>query len=64
MSSFNDSDFENKEYVYEVSNNDELIDFEKLIIWYKNLKISPEKIRKDAEKFTWDIQMRKVLDNL
>ena len=61
---FNDPNFKNKEYVYEVSYDDELIDIEKLIKWYKNLEISPEEIRKDAEKFTWDIQMKKVLDNI
>lgn len=61
---FNDPNFKNKEYVYEVSYNDELIDIEKLIEWYKNLEILPEEIRKDAEEFTWDIQMKKVLDNL
>ncbi len=61
---FNDPNFKNKEYVYEVSYDDELIDIEKLIKWYKNLEISPEEIRKDAEDFTWDIQMKKVLDNI
>jgi hypothetical protein len=61
---FNDPNFKNKEYVYEVSYDDELIDIEKLIKWYRNLKISPEEIRKDAEEFTWDIQMKKVLDNI
>lgn len=61
---FNDPNFKNKEYVYEVSYDDELIEIEKLIKWYKNLEISPEEIRKDAEKFTWDIQMKKVLDNI
>lgn len=61
---FNDPNFKNKEYVYEVSYDDELVDIEKLIKWYKNLEISSEEIRKDAEKFTWDIQMKKVLDNI
>lgn len=61
---FNDPNFKNKEYVYETSYDDELINIEKLIKWYKNLNISPEEIRKDAEKFTWDIQMKKVLDNI
>lgn len=61
---FNDPSFEDKEYVYKVSYDDELIDIEKLIGWYKNLNISAEKIRKDAENFTWDIQMKKVLENI
>lgn len=61
---FNDPSFEDKEYVYKVSYDDELIDIEKLIRWYKNLNISAEKIRKDAEEFTWDIQMKKVLDSI
>lgn len=61
---FNDPNFKNKEYVYEVSYDDELIDIEKIIKWYKNLEILPEEIRKDAENFTWDIQMKKVLDNI
>lgn len=61
---FNDPNFKNKEYVYEVSYDDELVDIEKLIKWYKNLEISSEEIRKDAEEFTWEIQMKKVLDNI
>ena len=61
---FNDPNFKNKEYVYEISYDDGLIDIQKLIKRYQNLKISPEEIRKEAEEFTWDIQMKKVLDNI
>lgn len=61
---FNDPSFKNKEYIYEVSYDDKLIDIKDIIEWYKNLKISPKNIRKDAENFTWDIQIKEVLENI
>ncbi|WP_278575378.1 glycosyltransferase [Fusobacterium ulcerans] len=62
--SFNDPDFINKEFVYKVSNNEGLFDIEKIIEWYKNLKITSEEIKEYSKNFSWDIQMKKVVDYL
>lgn len=61
---FQDIEFDEKEYVYKVSSDEETFSVSEIIKWYENLKISPKKIREDAEKFTWDIQMKKVVDNI
>lgn len=52
-------------FYYQVSNDESLLDIEKIIEWYKNLKITPEEIRKYAEdNLSWDKQMKKVIDNI
>lgn len=52
-------------FYYQVSNDESLLDIEKIIEWYKNLKVTPEEIRKYAEdNLTWDKQMKKVIDNI
>ena len=61
---FTDSDFKDKDFVYSVSNDDENFDVEKMIEWYKNLKTTPEEMREYSKKFSWDIQMKKVIDNI
>lgn len=62
--SFNDPCFENKDFVFKVSNNEELFDINEIIDWYKNLKISPKEIREYSKQFTWNIQMGKVVKYL
>lgn len=62
--SFNDPNFRNKEFVYKVSNDEKLFDINEIIAWYKNLKISPEKMREYSKQFTWDIQIGKVAEYL
>ncbi len=52
-------------FYYQVSNDESLLDIEKIIEWYKNLKVTPEEIRKYAEdNLSWDKQMKKVIDNI
>ncbi|MGL5426402.1 MAG: glycosyltransferase, partial [Cetobacterium sp.] len=53
-----------KEFVYKATHDEELINIENLIKWYEKLNITPEEIRKHAEEFTWDKQMKKVIDSL
>lgn len=62
--SFNDPDFINKEFVYKIGNNEKLFDIEKIIEWYKNLKITSKEIREYSKNFSWDIQMKKVVNYL
>lgn len=60
-----DLSFSNCDFIYQVSNDETLLDIEKIIEWYKNLKVTPEEIRKYAEdNLTWDKQMKKVIDNI
>ena len=52
-------------FYYQVSNDESLLDIEKIIEWYKNLKVTPKEIRKYAEdNLSWDKQMKKVIDNI
>lgn len=59
-----DLDFEDKNFVYKVSHDESLIDIEKIIEWYKNLKVSSNEIREYSKQFSWDLQMKKVLDEI
>lgn len=60
-----DLDFEECKFVYKVSADESLLDIENIIEWYKNLKVTPEEIRKYAEdNLSWDKQMKKVIDNI
>lgn len=59
-----DPGLRNKKFVYRATRDEELINIEDVIKWYKSLEISPKEIRRHAEEFTWDIQMKKVLDNI
>lgn len=61
---FNDPDFEESKYVYKVTNNEGIIDIENIIKWYLKYNFKEIEIRKDAERFSWDIQMKKVIDNI
>ena len=59
-----DLDFEKEKFVYKVQHDESLIDIEKIIEWYKNLKVSSEEIREFSKQFSWDIQMKKVIDEI
>lgn len=63
---YNDTSFsKDLPFYYQVSNDESLLDIEKIIEWYKSLKVTPEEIRKYAEdNLTWDKQMKKVIDNI
>ena len=51
-------------FLIEIGNNEKLFDIEKIIEWYKNLKITSKEIREYSKNFSWDIQMKKVVDYL
>ena len=63
---YNDISFSNKLlFYYQVLNDETLLDIDQIIRWYKNLKVTPEEIRKYAEEnLSWNIQMKKVLKNI
>lgn len=62
--SFDDPEFRNSEYVYNKTKNEELLNIEKVIKWYEKNKFESEIIREDAKRFTWDIQIKKIIDNI
>ena len=53
-----------KEFVYRATHDEQLVDIKELLNWYRRLDMSPEEIREYAKDFTWDIQMKKVIDKL
>lgn len=54
-----------KDFVYKVTEDESIIELEKIIKWYKNLKINSDDIRNHAVKeFSWDCQLRKVMENI
>lgn len=59
-----DPDLREVSFVYSVTPDEKLIDVEHVIKWYENLQIQSKDIRKYAEGFSWDIQMKKVLDEI
>lgn len=59
-----DLDFENVNFVYKISANEDLIDIKKIIEWYNNLEVTSEEIRKYSEKFSWKIQMGIVIKKI
>lgn len=55
----------NEKFIYNVPNNESLIDISKVIKWYKSLECTHKEIRKYAEEnLGWDNQMRKVLEEI
>lgn len=63
--SFTDPNFVNKNFVYNnISNDDNIFSIEEIINWYKTLEIKPKEIREYSKQFSWDIQMKKVIDNI
>lgn len=59
-----DLDFEGQNFVYKISHDESLVDIAEIIEWYKNLKVSSNEIREYSKKFSWNIQMKKVLDEV
>lgn len=57
-----DSDFEGQDFIYKVKPDETLIDLQKIIKWYYSLEIKPQEIREYAKQFSWDIQMKKVIN--
>ncbi|MGL6115573.1 MAG: hypothetical protein ACRC1R_11205 [Cetobacterium sp.] len=56
-----DPDFRNTSFVYHVNHNEDIIDIKKIIEWYGQMNLSCVEIREYARKFSWDIQMKKIL---
>lgn len=60
----NDLDLDKKNFVFKVENNEKIININEILEWYKNLKVSSENIRKEAEFFSWNFQIKRIIDNL
>lgn len=56
------NDFDSKEYVLKVPYDDSPISVKDIISFVNKVKLSPECIRDSAKDFTWDFQLRKVVE--
>jgi glycosyltransferase involved in cell wall biosynthesis len=58
----NDDSFDDKPFVFKIPANDEPIELEEIINFFKSNNFIPEEIREYAlKKLSWDIQMNKVI---
>lgn len=57
-------DFDGAPYTFKVSPDDTPVKVEKLIEFAKNCRLTPEEIRSSLSDFSWNAQMRKVLDTI
>ena len=55
-------DFDGKSYVYKAPNDDSAINIQNIIDFVKEMKCSPEEIRESVKNFTWEIQLRKIVE--
>lgn len=62
--SFNDPDFTGKEFVFQVTNDEQVFDLQEIIEWYQSQTFNPQKIHEYAKKFSWDTQMKKVIQEV
>lgn len=54
-------DFDGKEYVHKVPNDDSAINIQNIINFVNNMKCTPEKIRNSVSNFTWEKQFNKLV---
>ena len=59
-----DEDFEQMPYIFKIPMDESPININKLIAFYKNLKITPKEIRQSISHLSWDKQMQKVIQNI
>lgn len=59
-----DGDFDNKPYIIKAAPDESPIDIQQIIDFVDNRHFKPEYIRKSVENLSWEIQMKKVLDEI
>ena len=59
-----DSDFDPKPYVLKAPADETAIDINSIIEFYKNISMSPKKIRDSILDLSWENQMKNVLSNI
>ncbi len=64
MYSETDDDFERMPYVYKVSADERPINIDQLISFYKEINLSSLQIRNSILNLSWEMQMKKVLQDL
>lgn len=60
----NDSDFDHQPYIMKAPADESPIIIDQIISFLKNLRITPEYIRKSIEHLSWEKQMKIVLDSI
>lgn len=53
-----------KKFVFKVANDDSEINLLNILKWYKNLEVKPEEIRSFSLKYSWNIQVKKIMENI
>jgi len=59
-----DSDFDDKPYILKVPADETPIDIEKIIAFYKTIKLTPLDIRNSIQNLSWKCQMEHVINSL
>ena len=59
-----DNDFEDKPYILKIPADETPVDINKILLFYKNLSITPQDIRDSILDLSWECQMKKVIQNL
>ena len=59
-----DSDFDNKPYILKAPANETPIDIDRIIAFYKTIKLTPSEIRNSIQDLSWKCQMEHVIKNI
>lgn len=59
-----DDDFEDMPYIIKAPADDSAIDIDEIVNFYNSLIISPQEIRATVKNLSWEVQMKKVIDNV
>lgn len=59
-----DTDFDHRPYVLKVSADETPVKIEDIIIFYKQLSLTPQQIRDSIAELSWKNQMKRVIDNV
>lgn len=59
-----DEDFENMSYILKIPADESPVDINQIITFYNTLHLSPDEIRNSIKSLSWDLQMKKVIDNV
>lgn len=58
-----DDDFEQMPYIMKAPANEDAINIEELVAFYRNVELTPQQIRATIlDTLSWDVQMKKVID--
>ena len=59
-----DSDFDNKPYILKAPADETPIDIDRIIAFYKTIKLTPSEIRNSIQNLSWKCQMEHVINSI